>query len=182
MNQVHFTFTVNVKSFLSLIVLSLALVMLDGCRQQSAEVGLSFETIEQDWHPPLGKNLWSGHEPKLLVIAGEGDLVEAGNFVSGGATAALSSLDFTQYVAVLAFQGWLPEFYNGFNIERIVRRGRDIDIFAELGITHGGAAVSSPYHLVRVEKEGGKWQGDFTFRLYFDEDKKASAEVIYHFP
>jgi hypothetical protein len=167
-----------VKALLPLIVSAALLLGPAACKPQETE--LSFETIEQENNPDSIKQ-WEGREPKLLIIASAQDIETARPYVTDEALAALRQMDFTSQFAVLAFRGFRGSSHSGFKIERIVRRGNEIALYARPGSEGPDTVVRSPYHLIKVNKEGN-WNTDFTFSLYFDQAEAAVASTTHRVP
>lgn len=170
---------VNLCKALSLLTVSaILLVGVTACKPQETE--LSFETIEQNYHPDNTKR-WEGKEPRLIVITSTQDVEDASRFVTDEALAALRKLDFTVQFAILAFRGLQGHDVVRFNIESVLRQGNEVNFYAQPGTDGPTATESSPYHLISVNKEGN-WNADFTFRLYLDQTGVAAASTTHHMP
>lgn len=150
----------------------LGLVMA-GCGAKTPQE-LPFETMEQVNQTESIKQ-WEGKEPRLLIVASSEEVEEAGQFVTDEALSALSRLDFTTHFAIIAFRGLQPNIHKGFRVERIVRQRHEVALYAQAGRLGFSAVVSSPYHLIKVRKEG-KWGEVFSFKLYFGEDEVAAQQ------
>jgi hypothetical protein len=168
-----------VRALLPLIVVAAVPLGLTACKPQETE--LSFETIEQDDGYSASRQKWEGRESKLLVMASAQDIEEARPFVTDEAITALRQMDFTTRFAIFAFRGWQGSSHSGFKIERIIRRGNEIVLYAQPGTRGPNPVESSPYHLIELKKEGN-WGGDFTFSLYFDQAGVAAASTTHHMP
>jgi hypothetical protein len=170
---------VNLRKVLAFITVSaLLLAGLAACEPPETE--LSFETMEQESSPGSIKQ-WEGKEPKLLIIASAQDIEEAKPFVTDDGLAMLQQMDFTTHFAVLAFRGLQGSSHAGFRIERIIRRGNEVALYAQPGNIGGQPQESSPYHLVTVKKEGN-WDADYTFNLYFAQADAAVVSTTHHVP
>ena len=150
---------------------------LTGC---APEREVRFETIEKVDVPGSIKE-WKDEEPALLIIASDEDVKKAERFITKEAYSELRRLDFTTHFAIIAFRGWQHDLHEGFLIHRIVRKGNTIAIYAHPGHLTGKPVVSSPYHLVKVRKEG-KWRMYFIFKLYFDKEKQPVVSVSHFIP
>jgi hypothetical protein len=131
---------------------------------------LPFETIEQGGMP--GKThgadeRWEAKEPGLIVIAASKDLAQTGDFFTADAQALLDKVDWDADFAVAAFLGWQHGGHEGIQIERIVRQGNRVSVYVQVGGPKGTDAVTSPYHLVKICKEGN-WNQTIHFTLYLD--------------
>jgi hypothetical protein len=146
---------------------------------------LPFETIEQAKTADVTKQ-WKGTEPRLLIVAHPEDISEAQQYVTDKATVVLSRLDFTKHFAIIAFQGWQGVDRGGpFQIERIVRQGNVISLYAQPinrdPSVEGSDIVVSPYHLVKVRKDG-MGAGIFNFKLYFDKTGSEVTSISFLLP
>jgi len=170
---------VNVlKVLLPLIVVSSLLSGLAACKPQ--EIELSFDMIEQENNLGIVTQ-WGGTEPELLIIASAQDIEEAKPFVTDEALAALQQLDYTTHFAVLTLRGLQTSSHEGFKVEQIGRQGNEIHLYAQPGANGPDAVMTSPYHLIKVKKEG-QWAGSFTFALYFGRAGAAVASVSHRVP
>ena len=158
----------------------LALVFLTalvGCGAIPRE--LSFETIERQAAGGRGE-LWEAEEPGLMVIATAEELNQIDNLVTQEAQEKLRQVDYDAYFVVAAFLGKRTS-NPGFQVERVVRRGSQITLYA---LDQGDgflAAITSPYQLIEVRKEG-KWGRQFTFKLRFTEGEQRIVSVSHHIP
>jgi hypothetical protein len=160
-------------------VVVVLLLGLTACKPQ--EIELRFETIEQVDGPSATSKQWAGKEPKLLVIASAQDVEQAKPFVTDEALAALQQMDYTTHFAVLALRGLQGSSHEGFKVEQIGRQGNEILIYAQPGANGPDLVMTSPYHLIKVKKEG-QWGGNFTFNLYFGQSRAAAASTTHHVP
>jgi hypothetical protein len=166
------------KTLLPLIAVAVLLLGLTACNPRDTE--LSFETIELESNPEHAKQ-WTDREPKLLIIASTQDIEAARPFVTDEALTALQKMDFTTQFAVLALRGLQGSSFSGFKIEQIIRRGNEIALYAQAGAEGSATVVRSPYHLIKVNKEG-HWDSDFTFNLYFDQTGPVAVSTTHHVP
>ncbi len=138
-----------------LIMIICLLAGLVACRPQ--EITLSFETIEIGKIPPAPSR-YDGKEPKLVIISSVDEIAALGNTVSPEAEAALRQLDFGRYFAVAAYQGWKPWARYGVEIKQLVYQDNAVMIYAHFSEPQPGtqlpAVETSPYHQVKVQKEG----------------------------
>jgi hypothetical protein len=105
-----------------------------------------------------------------VIVAEIGDISKLGNSVSTKSQSSLESLNFSDYFAVAAFQGLKGTTMYGVEIQRILRKGNAITIYAhftERDPTVGaGAIITSPYHIVKIPRQG--LSGKIEFVLYAD--------------
>jgi len=144
--------------------LTLALLYLTACRPRDNE--LSFETIERLDEAGTGER-WGAREPGLMVIAASQDLAQIDNLFTADAQDQLRELDLNAYFAVAAFLGVQGAGHEGIQIERVVRREDDIAVYVQVGRRRGEDTVTSPYHLIKIRKEGN-WNRMIHFTLYLD--------------
>lgn len=162
-----------------LVMVVLLLASLAACQPQESEQ-LSVETMVQESNPDSIRQ-WEGKEPKLLIIASVQDVKEAKPFVTAEALTTLQQMDFTAHFAILAFRGLRGSAPVRFKIERVVRQGNEIVLYAQAGTEGPNSEESSPYHLIEVKKDGN-WGADFTFKLYFNQESRAVASTTHHVP
>ncbi len=118
---------------------------------------LTFETIERDEYGTRGSS-YNAAEPQVVFITSKQEINELEGLVSQAALDQLAQLDFKEYFAIALFRGGKPS--SGFDtiIERVARRGDQIVIYAQFWSTspyHAEtAAETSPYHLIKVRREG----------------------------
>jgi hypothetical protein len=155
---------------LNLILLSAAALLLSGCKAEE----LSFETIEKQ----AGSNIYEGPNPRLVVIADPGQAPALDSRISRQAQAALEALDYERYFAIALFQGTKPTTGYSAQIESLTLSDKTITVQADLNDPEDnqmevvGEAVTSPYHLVKVPKEG--LHGALEFVLEVDGEELLS--------
>lgn len=119
---------------------------------------MPFETIEKGEFPPETPQHYEGKEPQLVIISGVADIAGLGHSVSPKAEAALRELNFSQYFATAVFQGLKPWFNYSVEIRQITYQDNVVTIYAHFIEPQPGQALNpaeaSPYHLVKVQKEG----------------------------
>ncbi|MGH2521057.1 MAG: protease complex subunit PrcB family protein [Anaerolineales bacterium] len=147
----------------------LASLALGGCRAETQEVELPFETIERN---PTSPNTGQQYEgaAQLVVVASPADANALGQTVSLGALAGLRNLDFERQFALAAFQGAQPTDGYGAEIDRVTQFGDVITVYAHFTqrdpYVYADPAPTSPYHLVKLSREDLK--GELTFVLNAD--------------
>jgi hypothetical protein len=150
--------------------LPLPLLYLTACQPRESE--LPFETIERrDW-PGSGRE-WEVREAGMMIMATSEDLAQTDNLFTEDAQAQLRELDFDAYFAVAVFLGWQGSGHEGIDIERVVRRGDEVSVYVKVGGPRGTDEETSPYHLVKVRKEGN-WDQTIHFTLYMDGTEAVS--------
>jgi len=157
------------RSLVRLALLAALMIGIVILYQVASRRELTFETIEQIVTLDVFKQ-WQDKEPGLLIIAGPDDLAEAEQFITSEALLALSHLDFTTHLAIIAFRGWIPTGGGFVRIEHVRHQGNEISIYAQTTLNNplgGGPAVeTSPYHLIKMSKAELE-KSSFTFNLFF---------------
>lgn len=153
------------------VVLVAGLMFLIACQPQ--ETDLSFETVERrrDW-PGSGKER-EAREPGLIVIAASEDLIQIDTLLTKEVQTQLREIDFSAYFAIAAFLGHQGSGHEGIDVEQIVRRGDDVLVHVQVGNLTGDLMETSPYHLVKIRKEGN-WNQKIHFTLYLDGTEATS--------
>ena len=168
----------NLSIALALLLLAAAGAILPGCRPQIKE--LAFETIERAELPGTGGE-YQGEDPKMVIITRQEEIDTLGDSISFSAQDELRNLDFNEYFGIAVFQGLKGTNMYGVDIQRVTKSGNTITIFAhftERNPELAAAAVNtSPYHIVKVQKDG--LQGEFDFFLNVDGEVilKASSTL-----
>jgi hypothetical protein len=132
----------------------IVVMLFSACIRQ--EVDLSFETIEKEVGTKLGVERYEEKEPKLVIVSTFDDIPSLSPNISPEAQPELNNTDFGEYFLIAVFQGWKAVYDYEVSIERIAYLGETVKVFAEFVEPTEGQmlhpAVSSPYHVVRVEK------------------------------
>lgn len=151
--------------FLCTLGILVALAGLSAC--QPKEIGLPFETIEQRDASGTGQ-VYEDKPPDLIVVTTPEEVANLDALVTPEAQARLQSLNYDAYFVIAVFQGRKPTTGYEIQIERITRRGNIVAIhtrFQEPKPDEAkGDEVTSPYHLVRVQKTE-TWGQLITFNL-----------------
>lgn len=174
------------QSYVCCLVLTCYLVLVAGCSIGSSDpvpmlvvtptVELPFGTIVLSERSGIGSRhgeSWRLAEcPGLIIVADYDEIQAMGRRVEPALLKGLRVIDMDDCLIIGAFYGYAPVSHDGFGIERIVRRGDAVDVYANGGsdsasmVTAGVGA--SPYHVVCVEKPG-EWNRPIRFTLYIDE-------------
>jgi hypothetical protein len=138
---------------------------------------LFFETIEQQDYSGTGI-MYESKNPGIIIVSGTGDANNLMGLISENSLKQLQTLDYQGYFVIATFQGWKPETGYGIQIDKVVRSGNTVNILVTLDEPkppqHPGEIVSSPYHLVRIQKTGN-WGQEITFNLMADDQLLTSA-------
>jgi hypothetical protein len=129
---------------------------------------------------------WESYDPGLLIIANPQDLDQVENLITQDAMSQLRGLDWNRHFAVIAFQGLqpylLPEPF-GIEVQEIDIRENVVTVHSRNlkppGEVIQRAVQVSPYHLVKVRKEGN-WGREFDFELRLDG--RSSTSVSHFIP
>lgn len=158
---------------------TMLLFTVTACKPQIEE--LSFETIAQ-------RDIINYREenPALFVIANNDEidaLVQNVLAEDPALVDQLRQLDYTRNFAVLVLLGQKRSTGYAITIKQIVRKGDQVNIYAEVGSPELGTrikpAFTSPYHLVAVSKQG-KWGQQIKFVL--EVDNEPVAESVHFIP
>jgi hypothetical protein len=145
------------------------------------ETALTFITIEQkDWGG--SGEAYQATKPGLMIISNQSDIANLGKWVTSEATSKLQELDFENSFALTVFQGWKDSGGYDVQIERITRAGTTINIYSQFHEPGPNEArttqVTSPYHLVTVQKDW-EWDQEFLFQLIVDDAVVATQPIIH---
>ena len=147
---------------LAVAFLLLAAFLLGGCRvfitlpAAGSEVDVPFETIAVG---ELGMSSTpdAPTNPQLLLLTSLEQIGDSANRLPPEALADLEQVDFEQYAVVVLFRGRQGSTNYQTVIERITRQDNNLRVFAQFWypspLYESGAAVTSPYHLVKVDKQ-----------------------------
>ncbi len=125
-----------------------------------SEVELPFETVEQDLRP-LFAHYYEGRQPNLTVIT-DAQSADQLTGITSEARAKLKTLNYDSHFALVIFLGLQGTGHTGIRIERLVRRGDKVFITTWVGKRELTDEITSPYHLVKVEKRG-QWGKNIDF-------------------
>jgi hypothetical protein len=132
-------------------------------------VELAFETIETADFPGTGDE-YPGENPRMVIIARAEERDALGDTISLSAQDELRKVDFNQVFVLAVFQGLKGTNMYGVDIQRVTKSGNTITIFAHFTERNpeleASAVNTSPYHIVKVQKDG--LQGEFDFFLIVD--------------
>jgi hypothetical protein len=119
---------------------------------------VTFQTIEAVEDLEIGEDRAYPLQAAALFAIWEGDqIARVEQWITEEALEQLNALDFTQYAAIVVFQGLKGS--NGYNvvIEQIGVRDNTLVVVAQFWqnppLAPSGAVMTSPYHLVRIVKD-----------------------------
>lgn len=153
------------KSISVLLCLLFVTILFSACVLQ--QTTLSFETIDRQIMPvikeeflPSEVEMYWEEEPKMVVIASPDKISLLNPYISPHTRPDLNNTDFDNYFIIAVFQGMKRAGAGDYDvtIERIVHSGDTIKVYARFEDRTGqfeNLMVSSPYHVVRVEKPSG---------------------------
>jgi hypothetical protein len=148
------------NKLLPILCLAILVISLGTMACGPKETELPFETIEQrDWTGHEGKQPYSGEEPRLVLVNGRDEIERLEKLVTQEALDQMAILDFGQYFALAVFRGRQPTTGYDIIIERVARRDDKIVVHAQFWEPNPGhyvfkPMVRSPYHLVKVRRDG----------------------------
>ena len=119
---------------------------------------LPFETIGAEAFGGEGRE-YPGDEPKLVLLLSAADIKPIEPWINAADVTALQQVDFTDSAAIALFQGMQNSTGYGVVIERVGLRGQTLVVQAQFWDpapgSEVGAALTSPYHLVKIPKIAG---------------------------
>ena len=147
-------------------------------------------TISAPWTLPPGTDLpfdtvwttdeyWDPRDPRepgIQVVAADPHRFVAG--IPANAQAEIDKVDFSKYLAVVVFRGLAgPDF--PVTVETIRQTGDVIYVVAwfDPGPQVSVPINSSPFHIVKVDKDNLTSRGSITFRLLDEESGRERANV-----
>jgi hypothetical protein len=143
-------------------------------------VELAFETIERADIPGTGGE-YQGRDPRMVVIASAKEIDALGKTISLSAQDELRKLDFNQYFAIAVFQGLKGTNMYGVDIQQVTKNGNTITIFAHFTERDPELAAASintsPYHIVKVRKDGLEGELDFFLNVAGEVILKVSSTL-----
>jgi len=144
-------------------------LMITSCKPQERD--LPFETIEQKEWAGTGQS-YEAREPGLMIISRLQDITSLDKLVTDGAMTKLKELDYDNCFVLVVFQGWKPTTGYRVQIDRTTRTGKMINIYTQFlepkPEEAKADAITSPYHLVQVQKTG-EWGQEISFQVIVNE-------------
>lgn len=125
-----------------------------------SEIEIPFETIEQDVRP-LFATYYEGRQPTLTIITDIRSVDQLTGITSDART-KLKTLNYNSQFALVIFLGLQSTGHTGIRIERLERRGDKVFMTTWVGERELTDKITSPYHLVKVEKKG-QWGKSIDF-------------------
>jgi len=169
----------SVKFVGNLLLLLVMMFIVIACK--SPEEELPFETIAKSGGGDLGLTTYRDKKPALLIIASDDDvdaLIPSVLTRNPDLINQLRHIDYDRFFAILVLQGLKPQGGFSVTVQRIVRHGERVNVYAEFVSPEPGTrriqAFTSPYHLVAVSKRG-KWGQQIHFVLVADSEKVAET-------
>ena len=158
-------------SLLVLLFIIVASILLN--REKQEQIELSFETIEMAEIPGTGYE-YPGKEPALVIVTKRDDVTLLGDNVSKQSQSILDSVNFSDYFVITVFQGIKGTTLYGVEIQHIFKIGNVITIYAHFTerdpSVGAGAIVTSPYHIVKIPRQG--LIGQIELALFADGEEK----------
>ena len=128
---------------------------------------LPFETIDRSISIS-GSLWWEQRAPRLVIVADKEDLTQFERFITvPNSLPQLGEVDFESHFFVAMFLGRQPTTHEGITLEKALRQRDVVSLSVQVGGSTGKDTVTSPYHLVKVKKEGD-WRRRIDFMLYLD--------------
>ena len=178
----RFHWSARRSSSIPFILLLLAAGWLVAC--QSEDHPLAFEPIVQEALGGVDSPYYGHAQPVFEVVTTAEEVEALKGSIQIWTLEALRSVDFDRYFAVIVFHrqiGWMPHSPEGLVVEQVTRRGDEVIISATFyddpNNVVRGQIVSSPYQVVKIEKE--EVQGEIDFVVNVDGQ---SAQEQYFIP
>lgn len=138
----------------------------------AAPLVLPFETISQ-WHWGRGEG-YEGEKPDAFIISDPSDIQEVKDWITADAKSTLEGLDYQTFFAIAAFQGYKTIGPFEITIDAITKQNDDLVVQVTLKEPCYNCprtpAATSPYHLVRVKKQG-EWNRNIHLYLAQGNEK-----------
>lgn len=151
------------------LVLIISVLGVNACKPQ--EINLIFRTVEQEEWSSTGE-VYEDRKPGLVFIAHPGEVIDTKGWITGNAEERLQAMDYDVYFAVSVFQGLKPTDGYGVQIEQVKQTDNKVTIYAQFQEPQPDQKkndiVTSPYHLIQVQKVGNRDQ-DITFSLVVND-------------
>jgi len=133
-------------------------------RENQKQIDLPFETIEMAEIPGTGYE-YPGKERALVIVTKREDVALLGDNVSKQSLSIIDSVNFSDYFVITVFQGIKGTTSYGVEIQRIFKQENVITIYAHFTerdpSVSAGALMTSPYHIVKIPRQGLIGQIDF---------------------
>ncbi len=133
--------------------------------ESTKETEVDFSSIELAQNPGIKTD-----KPDLTVVSEKEDTYTLGNTISADSISQLIDLDYKAYFAMVVFQGLKPTGGYKVEIQRIARHGNTVHVYAHFTerdpANPATSVVTSPYHMVKISREGIK--GEIVFIVYSD--------------
>ncbi len=159
-----------------MLLLILCLVALTACNR--TEVELSFETIENSQN---GKN-YGDKSPGIKIITSSEEVDTLKNLISSEAIESLSKLDYSYYVGIILFHGVRGNGGYQINVNKVMYDGMDMYIYSTFTEPAPDELVTmdvtSPYHIVKIEKPYGIEDNWWTTFILYDEDQEVARHRV----
>lgn len=158
-------------------------LLLVGCqREVLARGALPFETVENKEVSGTGR-FFEAREPTLIVIGQSAEIANLDGLITEKAKSELANMNYDRFFALLVFQGKKQSNQYSLEIRGILQSGSDINVNVDMKEPMPnapvGMTITSPYHLVKVEK-GGLRNQYLTFNLMTQGTNL--IQVRYHIP
>ncbi len=151
------------------------LIGLGACSTKPGPTDLPFQTLQRDELSGTGQ-LYPSQAPGIVIVGNPTEADTLDGWIADSAKAKLKTVDYTKFLAVTVFQGWKPTGGFGIEVVRISRLGQTVDVATDFHEPVPGVQrtdiVTSPYHLVQLEKPSAAGQA-----VVFNVTAKATVVV-----
>lgn len=111
---------------------------------------------------------WSSNDPGIAIVAAQDETLDVISLIDPFGYAKLADVDYVDDYTIAAFLGRRGSTAYAIEITEIRRNGSRVTVdCVEWEYSGGDDVLTSPYHLVKVEKTGA-WNTDIEFVLAID--------------
>jgi len=118
---------------------------------------------------------FQGESPDAFIVSNRADIRDVQPWIDSDATSALEQIDYESYFAIAAFHGYRTVGPFKITIESVTRENDDLVIQVTLEepcyACPRTPAATSPYHLVRVKKNGD-WNREMNLYIMYANQRK----------
>ncbi len=127
-------------------------------------IDIPFETMYYDKFAHYEQS-----SPQIRVVITKNVQFQLSDYIDTEAKAAIQNVDFSEYFVIVALQGYGVVFERDIDIQRIWQNDNFVYVQAYFGVPDPedttGPMTTSPYHMVKVNKEALPQSGKLTFEL-----------------
>jgi hypothetical protein len=146
--------------------LLLFIALLTGCGGAGE---LTIATIERDSTAHTGE-IYESRNPGIVIITGPEGVDKLGALITADAVQQLREMNYETHFAVIAFWGLQPTGYEGLFVDQVIHQENALSILGWVGEKIGTDEITSPYHVMQVERTGELiWNIPYHITLTLDD-------------